>query len=147
MSYVLATPEMVAAAANNLAQIGSTLSAANAAALAPTTGVLAAGADEVSAAVASLFSGHAQAYQTLGTQAAAFHERFIQALSTAAGAYGSAEAANASPLQQALNVINAPPATRKPVTAAAAATASTASLPAVPAERAEPGAPVAAAGC
>lgn len=52
MSYVLATPEMVAAAANNLAQIGSTLSAANAAALAPTTGVLAAGADEVSAAVA-----------------------------------------------------------------------------------------------
>lgn len=70
--------------------------------------VLAAGADEVSAAVASLFSGHAQAYQTLGTQAAAFHERFIQALSTAAGAYGSAEAANASPLQQALNVINAP---------------------------------------
>lgn len=47
MSYVLATPEMVAAAANNLAQIGSTLSAANAAALAPTTGVLAAGADEV----------------------------------------------------------------------------------------------------
>lgn len=35
MSYVLATPEMVAAAANNLAQIGSTLSAANAAALAP----------------------------------------------------------------------------------------------------------------
>ncbi|EPZ63812.1 PE-PGRS family protein [Mycobacterium tuberculosis '98-R604 INH-RIF-EM'] len=108
MSYVLATPEMVAAAANNLAQIGSTLSAANAAALAPTTGVLAAGADEVSAAVASLFSGHAPAYQTLGTQAAAFHERFIQALSTAAGAYGSAEAANASPLQQALNVINAP---------------------------------------
>lgn len=57
MSYVLATPEMVAAAANNLAQIGSTLSAANAAALAPTTGVLAAGADEVSAAVASLFPG------------------------------------------------------------------------------------------
>lgn len=118
MSYVLATPEMVAAAANNLAQIGSTLSAANAAALAPTTGVLAAGADEVSAAVASLFSGHAQAYQTLGTQAAAFHERFIQALSTAAGAYGSAEAANASPLQQALNVINAPTQTllgRRPV--------------------------------
>lgn len=99
MSYVLATPEMVAAAANNLAQIGSTLSAANAAALAPTTGVLAAGADEVSAAVASLFSGHAQAYQTLGTQAAAFHERFIQALSTAAGAYGSAEA---SPCRSAL---------------------------------------------
>ncbi|TXB90010.1 PE family protein, partial [Mycobacterium tuberculosis] len=108
MSYVLATPEMVAAAANNLAQIGSTLSAANAAALAPTTGVLAAGADEVSAAVASLFSGHAQAYQTLGTQAAAFHERFIQALSQAGSTYAVAEAASATPLQNVLDAINAP---------------------------------------
>lgn len=58
MSYVLATPEMVAAAATNLAQIGSALSAANAAALAQITAVPAAGADELSAAVASLFSGH-----------------------------------------------------------------------------------------
>ncbi len=48
-----------------------------------------------------------RAHPTLSTQTAAFHERRIQALSTAAGAYGSAEAANASPLQQALNVTTA----------------------------------------
>ncbi|WP_435673750.1 PE family protein, partial [Mycobacterium tuberculosis] len=40
--------------------MGSTLAQANAAALAPTTAVLAAGADEVSAAIASLFGAHGQ---------------------------------------------------------------------------------------
>ncbi|GAB7147604.1 hypothetical protein LRC537489_08390 [Mycobacterium riyadhense] len=108
MSYVVAVPEIVAAAATDLQKIGSALSVANAAALAPTTRVLAAGTDEVSAAVASLFSGHAQAYQTLSTQAVAFHQRFMQAVNAGASAYAIAEAANASPLQQALNVINAP---------------------------------------
>ncbi|MGO9507020.1 MAG: PE family protein, partial [Mycobacterium sp.] len=44
----------MAAAATDLTSIGSTISEANAAALAPTTGVLAAGADEVSAAVAAV---------------------------------------------------------------------------------------------
>jgi PE family len=50
----------------------------------------------VSAAIASLFSGHAQAYQALGAQAAAFHEQFVQALTAGAGSYVSAEAANAA---------------------------------------------------
>ncbi|MGA7055186.1 MAG: PE domain-containing protein, partial [Mycobacterium sp.] len=44
MSFVIAAPEFVTAAASDLANIGSTLNAANAAATAPTTGVLAAGA-------------------------------------------------------------------------------------------------------
>ena len=52
MSYVIAAPEMIAAAATDLANIGSSLSEANAAAAAPTTGVLAAAEDEVSAAIA-----------------------------------------------------------------------------------------------
>ena len=47
MSWVIAAPEYVAAAASDLANIGSSLSAANAAAMTPTSGVLAAGADEV----------------------------------------------------------------------------------------------------
>jgi PE family len=47
MSFVFATPEYVAAA-SDLANIGSTISSANAAALGRTSGVLAAGADEVS---------------------------------------------------------------------------------------------------
>jgi hypothetical protein len=72
MSFVIAAPEFMAAAATDLSHIGSAVSAANAAAAGPTTAVLAAGADEVSAAVASLFSGHAQAFQQLSAQAAAF---------------------------------------------------------------------------
>lgn len=49
MSLVIAMPEMMASAATDLASIGSTISSANAAAAVPTTGLLAAGADEVSA--------------------------------------------------------------------------------------------------
>jgi hypothetical protein len=71
---------------------------ANAAAAAPITGVIAAVADEVSAAIASLFSGHGQQFQALSTQAAAFHTQFVQALTSAGSSYAAAEAANASPL-------------------------------------------------
>ncbi|AIH41177.1 PE family protein, partial [Mycobacterium tuberculosis] len=74
---MLVTPELVAAAAADLAGIGSAIGAANAAAGAPTMALLAAGADEVSAAVAALFSGHAQTYQALSTQAAAFHQQIV----------------------------------------------------------------------
>ncbi|ESK76748.1 PE family protein [Mycobacterium tuberculosis variant bovis] len=68
---------MLASAATDLAGIGSALSAANAAAAAPTTAMLAACADEVSAVVASLFARHAQAYQALSLQATAFHQQFV----------------------------------------------------------------------
>ncbi|WP_152316211.1 PE family protein, partial [Mycobacterium tuberculosis] len=52
MSLVIVTPETVAAAASDVARIGSSIGAANAAAAGSTTSVLAAGADEVSAAIA-----------------------------------------------------------------------------------------------
>ncbi|MCV7123126.1 PE family protein, partial [Mycobacterium lacus] len=107
MSYLIAAPEMVSAAARDLASIGSAIGVANASA-APTTVVLAAGGDEVSAAIAALFSTHGQAYQALSVQAARFHEQFVQALSAGAVSYAAAEAANASPMQQALAVVNAP---------------------------------------
>ncbi|AIH46685.1 PE family protein, partial [Mycobacterium tuberculosis] len=48
MSFVIANPEMLAAAATDLAGIRSAISAATAAAAAPTIQVAAAGADEVS---------------------------------------------------------------------------------------------------
>ncbi|WP_186246111.1 PE family protein, partial [Mycobacterium simulans] len=112
MSYVLADLDMVAAATGDVAGIGSSLSAANAAAAASTTGLVAAAGDEVSAAIAALFSSHGQQYQALSGQAAVFHARFVQALNTAGGAYAAAEAANVSPLQtlvdDILAVINAP---------------------------------------
>ena len=87
MSYVVAVPEFVASAASDLSNIGSGLSAANAAAVVPTTAVVAAAGDEVSAAVASLFSGHAKDFQALGARAAAFHGEFVRALSGAGGAF------------------------------------------------------------
>jgi len=83
MSYVVAVPEFVSSAASNLSNIGSGLNAANAAAAVPTTAVVAAAGDEVSAAIASLFSGHGQAYQALSAEAAAFHGQFVRALSGA----------------------------------------------------------------
>ncbi|WP_079010074.1 PE family protein, partial [Mycobacterium tuberculosis] len=95
MSFVVTIPEALAAVATDLAGIGSTIGTANAAAAVPTTTVLAAAADEVSAAMAALFSGHAQAYQALSAQAALFHEQFVRALTAGAGSYAAAEAASA----------------------------------------------------
>ena len=62
MSFVIAQPDFVAAAATDLANMGSAIGEAHATALAPTTEMLAAGADEISAAVAALFGSHAQSY-------------------------------------------------------------------------------------
>jgi hypothetical protein len=53
--------------------------------------------DEVSAAIAAVFSGLGQGFQALGAQAAAFHDQFVQALNAGAGVYAATEAANASP--------------------------------------------------
>ena len=96
MSLLVMAPELLASAAADLKSISSALDAAHAAAAGPTTGLLAAGADEVSVAVASLFSGHGKAFQALSAQASTFHTQFVQALSGAQGAYAAAEAANAS---------------------------------------------------
>jgi hypothetical protein len=96
MSFVIAVPEMVASAASNLTSLGSMISEANAAAAARTTGVVAAAGDEVSAAIASLFSSHARDFQALSAQAAAFHAQFVQALAGAGNSYAATEAANAS---------------------------------------------------
>ncbi|MBX9978699.1 MAG: PE family protein, partial [Mycobacterium gordonae] len=108
MSYVVAIPEMVSAAASELAGIGSTLAAAHTAAASPTTTILAAAGDEVSAAIAALFAGHAREYQALNTQVEAFHQEFVRLLTSGAGSYAAAELANVNPLEQALNLINAP---------------------------------------
>jgi hypothetical protein len=112
MSFVFATPEYLAGAASDLANIASTISSANAAALGPTSGVLAAGADEVSATIATLFGAHAEVYQALSAQAALFHQQFVDLMSGGAAQYALTEAANASPLQTveqaALGAVGAP---------------------------------------
>lgn len=112
MSYLIAAPAVLSAAATQLAGIGSAINAANASAAAPTISILTAAEDEVSAAAAALFGTYARQYQALGTQVAAFHDQFVRALATGGGSYAAAEAANASPLQfleqGVLGVINAP---------------------------------------
>ncbi|MEK2533918.1 PE family protein, partial [Mycobacterium tuberculosis] len=71
--------------------------------------VLAAGADQVSVAIAAAFGAHGQAYQALGAQAATFHIQFVQALTAGAGSYAAAEAARAASITSPLlDAINAP---------------------------------------
>jgi hypothetical protein len=65
MSFVATEPEALAGAAGNLQGIGSAVSAQNAGAPAPTTGVVPAAADEVSALTATQFVAHAQMYQAV----------------------------------------------------------------------------------
>jgi hypothetical protein len=90
---------MLAAAAADVAAVGSTVSAAHMAAAAPTVAVLPAAADEVSAGVAQVFSRAAQEFQGLAGQAVAFNQTFVQHLTAGAGSYAAAEAANAASLQ------------------------------------------------
>ena len=108
MSAVIATPELMEAAATDLSAIGSTVNAAHLTAAVPTLSVLPAAADEVSAGIAHLFSGYAQDYQRLAGKAAAFQEQFVQHLTASAGSYASAEAANVASLLQSLTAIAAP---------------------------------------
>ncbi|MCV7442411.1 PE family protein [Mycobacterium paraense] len=98
MAYVIATPEMVAAAANDVAAIGSTLGAAHSAAASSIVGVIPAAADEVSAAISQVFSGAAQEFQGLLGKATAFGAQFAQQLHAGAGSYAAAEAVNAASL-------------------------------------------------
>ncbi len=95
MSFVTTQPEALAAAAANLLAIGSAMNAQNAAAAAPTTGLVPAAADEVSALTAAQFAAHAQMYQTVSAQAAAIHAMFVNTLGISAGSYAATEAANA----------------------------------------------------
>lgn len=105
MSFLHAAPEALKAAASSIAGIGSEISSANAAASLPTTGVVAAAADQVSAEVAALFSSHALGYQQLSSQISAFHEKFVQALGATAASYAHAESSAA---QSLANAVDAP---------------------------------------
>ncbi len=95
MSFVSTQPEALTTAASTLQGIGSSMSAQNAAAAAPTTEVVPAAADEVSALTAAQFATHAQMYQAVSAQAAAIHEMFVNTSGTSAGSYAATEAANA----------------------------------------------------
>jgi hypothetical protein len=96
MTFVTTQPEMLTAAAGQLEGLGTAMTAQNDAVAAPTTGVIPAAADEVSALTAAQFASHAQTYQAVAAQAAAMHEMFVRVLTASAGSYATTEAANAA---------------------------------------------------
>ncbi|MDP7739640.1 MULTISPECIES: PE domain-containing protein [Mycobacterium] len=116
MSYLVVVPDALLSVVTDVAALGRSLSATNAAVAASTTEALAAGFDEVSEGIAALFNGHGLAYQEVSARAAAYHEQFVQTLTVSGNAFASAEAANISPLvnplaeaqKGVLEVINAP---------------------------------------
>lgn len=118
MSFVFATPDAVTSAAQDLAGIHSTLNEATAAASGPTTAVMAAAGDEVSAGVAALFGAFGQEYQAISAQVSNFHQQFVNILNIGAGAYVSTEVANAE--AALLGAVSAP-AAMTPLGAAASA--------------------------
>jgi PE family len=96
MSFVTTQPELLASAAGNLQGIGAEMTAGNTAAAVPTTGIVPAAADEVSALTAAQFAAHAEMYQAVSAQAAEIHEMFVNTLGISGGSYAATEAANAA---------------------------------------------------
>ncbi|HWS94133.1 MAG TPA: PE-PPE domain-containing protein [Mycobacterium sp.] len=108
MSYLVTAPETLASTAADVESIGSAIRSASANAASPTTGLVAAAEDEVSAAIANLFGVYGQEYQAVVAQAATFHTEFTQALAAAASTYAQAEAANAALVSGISNELGAP---------------------------------------
>jgi hypothetical protein len=98
MAGLITQPQVMTAAAGDVAEIESAISAARAAAAGPTTFLAAAAQDEVSAITAALFGAYGQEYQALLLEATAFQNAFVQALRSAEAAYAGAEAAAAKAL-------------------------------------------------
>lgn len=92
MSFLQIVPEELTAAAAQLGALGTSLTAQNAAAAAPTTAIAPAAADMVSALQASLFAGYGVLYQQISAEAAALHDQFVNTLGISAGTYGATEA-------------------------------------------------------
>ena len=95
------SPDAVQAAAQNLAGIHSNLTEASASVVAPTTGVVAAAQDQVSAGVAAMFSSYGEEYQVLSAQTQSLHAQFVNLMNAGAGAYLSTEVAAAQTLASA----------------------------------------------
>ena len=98
MPGVIAFPDLMSTAANELAHLGSTLDIARLTAAAPTVSLLPAAADEVSAGIANLMSTHALAFQAMAQSASTFHQLFTHNINAAAASYSSAESGIAATL-------------------------------------------------
>lgn len=108
-AFVNVVPDVVTAAAQDVAGAGAALDQAYTTLAPATTSVAAAAADEVSAAIAGFFSGHGQAFAALSAQAASFQDLFVQALNNAGQQYAAAETAIVRQLQAATAALHLPP--------------------------------------
>lgn len=91
MSFVITQPELITAAAHDLADLGWSAATAG-----PTPGIVPAAADEVSALTAVQFATHALMYRAVATEAAAIHHQFMATLGASADRYAATDEANAS---------------------------------------------------
>jgi PE family protein len=94
MSIVITRPETLAGAAAEMQALNALVAAGNAAAAAPTTGVVPAAADLVSMLTAAHFASHARLYQEVSAQAAALRDLLATTLGVSAASYEATEAAN-----------------------------------------------------
>ncbi|MGF2944579.1 PE family protein [Mycobacterium sp. Lab-001] len=101
MAFVSTMPEMVTAAAGDLAGIHAALDEAGAAAAVPTTGLAPAAVDEVSVAIAQLFDAYGREFHALTAAAGALHAEFVRLLNSGAAAYLDADTAGAGLLAAA----------------------------------------------
>lgn len=94
MSMVIAEPDALAAASEELLSINAAMRGGNAAAAGPTTSVVPAASDLVSLLTAAQFAQHARLYQEVSAHAAAVQEQLAVTLGISAGSYAVTEAAN-----------------------------------------------------
>ncbi len=108
MAVMQVIPEELASAAEDVGNLGTMLEEANASAALPTSGILPAGADAVSAAITPLFNNQSAIYQELAAQVDALHQQFTRLLRVAGIAYTEAEQAAQQALGDAITELESP---------------------------------------
>jgi hypothetical protein len=108
MSFLTALPEELLAAQALLEGITSNLTAQNLGSAAPTTMILPAAADPVSAQQAAIFAAYGTLYQQIAGEAQTMQEQYVTTLGTSSTTYSATETANAA--QTAASAATAAPA-------------------------------------
>ena len=96
MSFLTTIPQELLSAAAQLEGIGTSLTAQNAGAAAPTTAIAPAAADPVSILQSGIFSSYGTLYQQLAAEAQAIQQQFTSTLGLSSGTYSATEASNAT---------------------------------------------------
>src|ERR1700722_5122521 len=109
MSFLKAIPQELLSAATQLEGIGTSLTAQNARAAAPTTPIAPTAADPVSILQSGIFSSYGTLYQQIAAEAQAIQQQFTSTLGLSSGTYTETEAANEAangPVQNIIDTLN-----------------------------------------